>query len=425
LRAYAVSVIASAAYLLLPQPLLKQLIFRRSFMISINSECILSKKSEDIPPFYVMEVLESAQALEAEGRCIIHLEVGEPDFPTPPHICEAACAAIARGSTKYTHSQGLLALREAIVESYHSKFGVDLSPDQVIITSGTSPGLLIVFMALLERMDEVIMSNPHYACYPNFVKYLGGTPVFVYTNETNGFALEPETVRQCLSPNTKAILINSPSNPGGHVMSPENLQSLAEIADEVRIPIVSDEIYQGLIYSGEEHTILEYTKNAFVLNGFSKLYAMTGWRLGYIICPPECVRAIQKIHQNFFICANSFVQEAGIAALKGSQEHVAEMVQIYNTRRQYMLKRLIGMGFDVRKEPMGAFYVLADARKYGSDSLELSRRILNEAGVAVTPGIDFGNGAEGYLRFSYANSMENIKEGMDRLEAFLKEELEG
>ncbi|MGI5991878.1 MAG: pyridoxal phosphate-dependent aminotransferase [Methanosarcina sp.] len=394
-------------------------------MISINSECILSKKSEDIPPFYVMEVLESAQALEAEGRCIIHLEVGEPDFPTPPHICEAACAAIARGSTKYTHSQGLLALREAIVESYHSKFGVDLSPDQVIITSGTSPGLLIVFMALLERMDEVIMSNPHYACYPNFVKYLGGTPVFVYTNETNGFALEPETVRQCLSPNTKAILINSPSNPGGHVMSPENLQSLAEIADEVRIPIVSDEIYQGLIYSGEEHTILEYTKNAFVLNGFSKLYAMTGWRLGYIICPPECVRAIQKIHQNFFICANSFVQEAGIAALKGSQEHIAEMVQIYNTRRQYMLKRLIGMGFDVRKEPMGAFYVLADARKYGSDSLELSRRILNEAGVAVTPGIDFGNGAEGYLRFSYANSMENIKEGMDRLEAFLKEELEG
>ncbi len=394
-------------------------------MFSINSECILSKKSEDIPPFYVMEVLESAQALEAEGKQIIHLEIGEPDFPTALHICEAACAAIYQGSTKYTHSQGLLSLREAIVESYQQKFGVELSPDQVIVTSGTSPALLIVFMALLEKMDEVIMSNPHYACYPNFVKYLGGTPVFVYTSETNGFALEPETVRQCLSSNTKAILINSPSNPGGHVMSPESLQGLAEIADEKGIPIVSDEIYQGLIYSGEEHTILEYTKNAFVLNGFSKLYSMTGWRLGYIICPPECVRAIQKIHQNFFICANSFVQEAGIAALKGPQEHVAKMIQTYNTRRQYMLKRLIGMGLDVRKEPTGAFYVLADARKYGSDSLELSRRILNEAGVAVTPGIDFGNGAEGYLRFSYANSIENIKEGMDRLEAFLENELEG
>ncbi|PAV13423.1 aspartate aminotransferase [Methanosarcina spelaei] len=394
-------------------------------MFSINSECILSKKSEDIPPFYVMEVLESAQALEAEGRHIIHLEVGEPDFPTAPHICEAACAAIGRGSTKYTHSQGLLSLRDAIVESYQQKFGVELSPDQVIVTSGTSPALLIVFMALLEKMDEVVMSNPHYACYPNFVKYLGGTPVFVYTSETNGFALEPETVRQCLSPNTKAILINSPSNPGGHIMLPESLQGLAEIADEKGIPIISDEIYQGLIYSGEDHTILEYTKNAFVLNGFSKLYAMTGWRLGYIICPPECIRAIQKIHQNFFICANSFVQEAGIAALKGPQDHVAEMVQTYNIRRQYMLKRLIGMGLEVRKEPTGAFYVLADARRYGSDSLELSRRILNEAGVAVTPGIDFGNGAEGYLRFSYANSIENIKEGMDRLEAFLEKDLEG
>jgi len=393
-------------------------------MFSINSECILSKKSEDIPPFYVMEVLESAQALEAEGRHIIHLEVGEPYFPTAPHICEAACVAIGRGSTKYTHSLGFLPLREAIVESYHHKFGVDLSPNQIIVTSGTSPCLLMVFMALLEKRDEVIMSNPHYACYPNFVKYLGGTPVYVYTNETNGFALEPETVRQCLSSNTKAILINSPSNPGGHVMSPESLQDLAAVAGERGIPIISDEIYQGLIYSGEEHTILEYTNNAFVLNGFSKLYAMTGWRLGYIICPPDCVRAIQKIHQNFFICANSFVQEAGIAALRGSQEHVAEMIHTYNTRRQYMLKRLLGMGFDVRKEPMGAFYVLADARKYSNDSLELSRRILNEAGVAVTPGIDFGNGAEGYLRFSYANSIENIKEGMDRLEAFLEKEHE-
>jgi aspartate aminotransferase len=208
-------------------------------------------------------------------------------------------------------------------------------------------------------------------------------------------------------------------------MSSESLQGLAAIADEKGIPIISDEIYQGLIYSGEDHSILEYTKNAFVLNGFSKLYAMTGWRLGYIICPPECVRALQKIHQNFFICANSFVQEAGVAAINEPQEHVKEMVQIYNTRRQYMLKRLLGMGLEVRKEPMGAFYVLADARKYGNDSLELSRRILNEAGVAVTPGIDFGNGAEGYLRFSYANNIENIKEGMDRLEAFLAKELEG
>ncbi|WP_440954392.1 pyridoxal phosphate-dependent aminotransferase [Methanosarcina sp. Mfa9] len=393
-------------------------------MFSKKLDCILSKKSEDIPPFYVMEVLESAQALEAEGRNIIHLEIGEPDFPTAHHICEAATAAMARGNTKYTHSQGLLSLREAIVESYRQKFGVNLSPEQVIVTSGTSPGLLMVFMALLESRDEVIMSNPYYACYPNFVKYLGGTPVYVYTNETKGFALEPETVRQYLSPNTKAILVNSPANPTGHVMSAESLEGLAKIAEERNIPIISDEIYQGLVYSGEEHSILEYTDKAFVLNGFSKLYAMTGWRLGYIICPKECVRALQKLHQNFFICANAFVQEAGVAALKGPQDHVAEMVETYNVRRQYVLKRLIEMGLDVRSEPMGAFYVLADARKFSNDSLELSRRILNEAGVAVTPGIDFGDGAEGYLRFSYANSLENIKEGMDRLAAFFEKELE-
>lgn len=308
------------------------------------------------------------------------------------------------------------------MESYREKFGVDLSPEQVVVTSGTSPALLLTFMALLERRDEVIMSNPYYSCYPNFVKYLSGKPAYVYTNETNGFALEPDTVQQYLNPGTKAVLINSPSNPCGHVMSSESLEGMAEVAGD--IPIIADEIYQGLVYSGEEHSILEYTDNAFVVNGFSKLYAMTGWRLGYVICPKECVRPFQKLNQNFFICANSFVQEAGIAALKGPQDHVAEMVKTYNKRRQYMLKRLIGMGLDVQSEPRGAFYVLADARKFSNDSLELGRRILNEAGVAVTPGIDFGEGAEGYLRFSYANNLENIKEGMDRLELFLNKELE-
>ncbi|MDD3042649.1 MAG: pyridoxal phosphate-dependent aminotransferase [Methanosarcinaceae archaeon] len=387
-----------------------------------KSKCVLSQKARDIPPFYVMEVLESAQKLEAEGRDIIHLEIGEPDFPTAPHICEAASTAIARGVTKYTHSQGLPALRKAIVESYREKFGVDLSPEQVVVTSGTSPALLLTFLALLERRDEVVMSNPYYSCYPNFVKYLGGKPAYVYTNETNGFALEPDTVQQYLNPGTKAVLINTPSNPCGHVMSSESLEGMAEVAGD--IPIISDEIYQGLVYSGEEHSILEYTDNAFVVNGFSKLYAMTGWRLGYVICPKECFRSFQKLHQNFFICANSFVQEAGIAALEGPQDHVVEMVKTYNKRRQYMLKRLIGMGLDVQSEPRGAFYVLADARKFSNDSLELGRRILNEAGVAVTPGIDFGEGAEGYLRFSYANNLENIKEGMDRLELFLNKELE-
>jgi aspartate/methionine/tyrosine aminotransferase len=261
------------------------------------------------------------------------------------------------------------------------------------------------------------MSNPYYACYPNFVEYLGGKPVFEYTHEDAGFSLEPEGAARKITDKTKAILINSPCNPTGSVMYPETMRGIAEAAGKV--PVISDEIYQGLIYKGKDYSILEFTDNAFVLNGFSKLYAMTGWRLGYLIAPPEYIRPLQKLQQNFFICANSFVQHAGVAALRGTQEHVKEMVATYDKRRRYILKRLRETGFGVKNEPEGAYYVLANAGEFGSDSLELSRRILEDAGVAVTPGIDFGDGAAGYIRFSYANSLDNIREGMDRIEKYL------
>ena len=362
-----------------------------------------------------MEVLERAQELERAGKSIIHLEIGEPDFPTAPHICEAAVSALSEGETKYSHSLGLPELREAVADSYNTKFGLDVSPQQVIVTSGTSPALLLLFMALLEQGDEVVMSNPYYACYPNFVEYQGGKPMFVNTHEEDGFSLEPESVAGVVNSGTKAVLINSPCNPTGHVM--HALRGISEIAGGV--PIISDEIYQGLIYKGKDHSILEFTDNAFVLNGFSKLYAMTGWRLGYLIAPLDHIRPLQKLQQNFFICANSFVQHAGVAALRGSQEHVKKMVETYDARRKYILKRLSEIGFGVKREPEGAYYVLANASEFGEDSLILSRSILEEAGVAVTPGIDFGDGAEGYIRFSYANSLENIGEGMDRLEKYL------
>ncbi|HEX7627924.1 MAG TPA: pyridoxal phosphate-dependent aminotransferase [Candidatus Methanoperedens sp.] len=381
---------------------------------------MISGKAKKLPPFHVMEVLERAQELESLGKNIIHLEIGEPDFQTAPHICQAASSAIWSGETKYTHSQGLPKLREAIADYYNEKFKLEVVPQQIIVTSGTSPALLLVFMSLLERKDEVIMSNPYYACYPNFVEYLDGKPVFVHTREACGFRMEPEDVAEAINSKTKAILINSPCNPTGHVMSPGNLRSISDIAG--KIPVISDEIYQGLIYKGKDHSILEYTSNAFVLNGFSKLYAMTGWRLGYLIAPQEYIRPLQKLQQNFFICANSFVQHAGIAALIGPQEHVKEMVSTYNTRRKFIIKRLKDIGFGINYEPDGAYYVLANAKQFGTDSLELSRRILEEAGVAVTPGIDFGDGAKGYIRFSYANSIENIREGMDRIEKYLRKD---
>lgn len=377
----------------------------------------LSDKAMTLPPFIVMDVLERAQALERSGRSIIHLEVGEPDFPTPAHICEAASRALEAGETKYTHSLGLLSLREAVANYYNDKFRLDLHADRVIITSGTSPALLLLFMGLLEPGNEVIMSNPYYACYPNFVKCTGGKPRFIYTREENGFTLQPEAVSKAISPDTRAVLINSPANPTGRVMRPGDYRGICEAAGDV--PVISDEIYQGLVYKGQDHSVLEFTDNAFVLNGFSKLYAMTGWRLGYLIVPAECIRPLQKVQQNLFICANSFVQHAGVAALQGPQDHVLEMVAEYDRRRQYMLKRLKAMGFGITCEPEGAYYVLANAKAFGTDSLLLSQAILEDAGVAVTPGIDFGDGAEGYLRFSYSNSLANIKEAMDRLEAYL------
>jgi aspartate/methionine/tyrosine aminotransferase len=376
----------------------------------------LSQKVRNIPPFHVMEVLERAQQLEREGRDIIHLEIGEPDFPTAPHICQAANTAICNGNTKYTHSLGSLELRTAIVDNYKEKFNVNISPDQIIITSGTSPAMLLLFIALLDQGDKVIMSNPHYACYPNFVRTVGGEPEFIYTTEENGFILQPEDITTKIDEKTKAILINSPSNPTGQIMPADIMKEIARVSGE--IPIISDEIYQGLIYEGEDHTILEFTDNAFVLNGFSKLYAMTGWRLGYLIAPMRYMRTLQKIQQNLFISTNSFVQEAGIAALKGPQDQVHEMVRTYDKRRKYLLKRIEDMGLKVKCEPKGAYYVLVDVRKFSENSLELSQRILEDIGVAVTPGIDFGEGAEGYLRFSYANSIENIEKGMDRIAAY-------
>ncbi len=376
----------------------------------------ITQRALHIPPFLVMDVLERAHALERKGRHIIHLEVGEPDFPTPSCICDAAHDAIQREQTHYTHSLGIMELREAICQYYHEHYGVHTGPDRVIITSGTSPALFMVFSALLEPGDEIIISNPHYACYPNFVEFLNAKTISVNVYEEDGFQFQPEEIKKKITPRTKAILINSPSNPTGTLLSPYNIREISRLGPYV----ISDEIYHGLVYGEKEHSILEYTNKAFVLNGFSKLYAMTGWRLGYLIAPPDFIRPIQKIQQNFFISAGSISQWAGLAALKHAAEDVARMRSIYNERRRYMIHRLRALGFGLTVEPKGAFYVLANAKHLSSNSYDLAFEILEKAGVGVTPGIDFGQNAEGYIRFSYANSLENIKQGLDRIETYIK-----
>ncbi len=381
---------------------------------------MIAKRAEEMRPFLVMDVLERAHQMERAGVDVIHLEVGEPDFDTPACVKEAVRQALDEGHTHYTHSLGLVELREAIARHYRKTYGVTVSPEQIVVTAGTSPAMFLLFSALLEAGEEVILSNPHYACYPSFIRFLDGVPVTVPVSEESGFQYEPEAIQKHLTPRTRAILINSPSNPTGTLLSPNRMGRIAELSPH----IISDEIYHGLVYEGRAHSILEFTDHAFVLNGFSKLYAMTGLRLGYLIAPAEFMRSIQKIQQNFFISANSVVQRAGIAALEQTGDDVARMCELYDERRRFMVQRLRALGFGIAVEPTGAFYVFANAKHLSLDSYRLAFDILEKARVGVTPGIDFGSNGEGYLRFSYANSLQNIAEGMDRIEHYLEHNCE-
>jgi aspartate/methionine/tyrosine aminotransferase len=383
---------------------------------------MVSKRTEEMTAFIVMDVLERANKMERAGADIVHLEVGEPDFDTPACVKAAACKALDEGHTHYTHSLGLYELRENISEYFLNTYQVSVDPDQIVVTSGSSPAIFLAFSALLEKGDEVIISDPHYACYPNFVKFVDGVPVTIPVYEEDGFQYRPEAIREKLSSKTKAIFINSPSNPTGNLLSENRMRQIAAMVDKPDAPyIVSDEIYHGLVYEGKEHSILEFTDRAFVVNGFSKAFAMTGLRLGYVIAPPEFIRPMQKVSQNFFISANAMVQRAGIAALKEAGDDVVRMQQTYNARRKFMLRRLKELGFGIAVEPTGAFYIFANAKHISNDSYKLAFEILEKARVGVGPGIDFGKNGEGYLRFSYANSMENIEEGMDRLQRCLAE----
>ena len=378
---------------------------------------MIPKRISGMTSFIVMDVLERAQEMERAGIDIIHLEVGEPDFPPPACVSTTIRRALEEGHTHYTHSLGMIELREAIAEHYRERYGVSVDPVQVVVASGTSPAMLSMFSVLLEKGSEVIIPDPHYACYPNFIRYLEGEAVTVRICEEEGFQYRPEAVRRAITAKTRAILVNSPANPTGMVLSADRMEEIAAFGPY----IISDEIYHGLNYEGREQSILEFTDRAFVLNGFSKLFAMTGLRLGYLIAPKEYIPTLQKLQQNFFLAPNSVSQFAGIAALKEGWDEVSRMRSIYDERRRYMIDRLRKIGFVIPVEPTGAFYVFVNARWISGDSYKLAFDILEEAHVGVTPGIDFGRGGEGFLRFSYANSMENIREGLNRLERYVIE----
>lgn len=367
--------------------------------------------------FIVMEILGKAKEMEQQGMSIIHMEVGEPDFDVPHAAMEAGIKALQEKQTHYTHALGTYELRKAIATLYNKEYGVSIEPERIMVTSGSSPAILLMCLMLFDKDSEVIISNPGYACYKNFILASGATPVDVCLKPENGFTYDIEDIKRAITPRTKGIFINSPMNPTGALLSEEFMKELSSL----NIPIISDEIYHGLVYEDKAHSILEYTDNAFVLNGFSKRYAMTGLRLGYIIAPKQYMAKLDTLHQNFALCAPSISQEMGLRVLQSEEAEVEvdKMRETYNERRLFLMKRLQEIGLPPVAEPKGAFYIMVDARKYTNDSYHFAYDILEKAHVGVTPGIDFGSCAEGFLRFSYANSLENLKEGMNRLEKYL------
>jgi aspartate/methionine/tyrosine aminotransferase len=385
----------------------------------LQADMPVPERIQAIKPFLAMEIMEKAQELESLGRDIIHLEIGEPDLETPLCIRDACIKALRDRRSQYTHSLGLRELREEIGRHYAETYGVEIAPERILITSGTSPAMLLAFSVVCHAEDEIIITDPHYPCYPNFIQYVGGRVKTVPVLERDGFQYSLDAAKNALGKRTKAIVVNSPANPTGTLIPPEVLEGLGQLGPIV----ISDEIYHGLVYQGEARSVLEYTENAFVLNGFSKLYAMTGWRLGYVIAPEGFMRSLQTLQQNFFISANSFVQWAALTALKEAGGELEGMRSLYNKRRIQLLEGLRRMGFGIEVEPTGAFYILANAKAFCTDSREFAFEILEKAGVGTTPGIDFGRNGEGYLRFTYANSEENIEEALHRIGVFLEQRI--
>ena len=370
---------------------------------------------DDVSAFQAVEVFQAAGELERAGKSVIHLEFGEPDFPTPKVITEAGIAALRAGQTHYTHSLGIPEFRAAIAAYHEQKYGNRIDPAQVVVSNGTSVLMQMLMLMLLEPGDEIIVSDPTYACYENFVRLARGVPVRVPIHESEAFQLNPDAVRAAITPRTRGIMICSPANPTGVVMRPEVLAALADLG----LPVISDEIYHGLSYAAPDHSILSHGDGHFVLNGFSKYFAMTGWRLGYMISPRETMGTVMKLHQNIMISATDFAQHAGLAALTKAIPVCERYRAEYDRRRLFLVERLGRMGLPLGYEPAGAFYVFVNMKRYTEDSLAFAMEILREAGVALTPGVDFGPGGEGYLRISYANSLERIAQAMDQLEAFL------
>ena len=366
------------------------------------------------------EVLARAKALERQGKQIVHLEIGEPDFDTPPHIKDAAKRALDDGATHYGPSAGLPELREAIAKHVSETRGVPVSPEQVVVTPGAKPIMFFTIMTLVGQGDEVVYPNPGFPIYESVINFVGGKPVPIPLRESSEFGFDLDLFEKSVSSRTKLIIINSPENPTGGVLDRAQIQRIAAIARKHGIPVLSDEIYRQFLYEGEFVSILQEPglhRQTILLDGFSKSYAMTGWRLGYGVFPPELVEHITRLMVNSASCTASFVQLAGIAALQGEQAAVGRMVAEFKRRRDILVDGLNKLPGVSCLRPRGAFYVFPNITGTGLSSKEFADTLLDDFGVAAIAGTSFGDHGEGYLRLSYANSDENLTRALERIDA--------
>ena len=382
----------------------------------------LAERVRNIAPFHVMELLERAKALEAQGRSIVHMEIGEPDFATAEPIIRAGQRALEQGHTAYSPALGLPALREAIAGHYARRYGVGLDPRRVIVTAGGSAALQLVLGVLVDIGEEVLLTDPGYPCNRHFVRLFEGRARNIPVHRETRYQLTADLLRAHWSRSTVAALVASPANPTGTLINAHELAAMAAFATQRGGALIVDEIYHGLVYDGEAPTALALSDNVFVLNSFSKYFGMTGWRLGWIVAPEAYIRPLEKLQQNVYISASTPAQHAALAAFTPEAEAIFEQRRLaFRERRDYLLPALRELGFDIPLTPEGAFYLYANCERFGQDSFELSRRMLEEAGVAVTPGIDFGEfGAAQHLRFAYTTGLDQLREGVARLEKFLR-----
>ncbi len=382
----------------------------------------IAQRLTDISPFFVMEILARAKELEQQGRDIIHMEIGEPDFPTPPKILEAAARALAEADIKYTPAAGLPELRMAIAGFYERTQGVSFDHRRIFVTPGASGALMLAMGLALNPGEGVWLADPSYPCYPNFVRLFGGLPRFMPVDEASEFNLSADLLKSRWAASDAGVILASPANPTGSVMRAEAMQALIEFVDAREGFVISDEIYQGLEYGSPSPTALHYSNEVFVINSFSKYFGMTGWRLGWAVVPEAAVDGAERLAQNLYISAPTLSQRAALAAFDPENiEELERRRRQFAERRDVLCEGLSRLGFLIRARPEGAFYIYADCSPVTADSQTFAQTLLEEAGVAVTPGRDFGtHQPERYLRFCYTASIPRIREGLDRMADFLR-----